>query len=900
MSVTAAPDAALVKARDGSPGGEVAAADETAAARGRADLVLAAMRDSRASLVVLASIAILQVAFFTVARSSPFAQGLLYQVTSAVCVAAVGLGLRRHMRGAVRTWVTLAAGITCFATGDLLWALRNAYAVDAVPNAASDIAYLAAYIPLIWSLFRLTASRREGRDDLTRELHDATIIFFSAFTLLWFLTLDSIVHAPGQSTGQTVLDLLYPAFDLVLLSLLVRFALAAAAWPPAYRLLALGFGFTFLGDILWRAMPASAAAAVASWTNFAFMTAYGFWAAAMLHPSAASLGRPADFDRELSLTLSRRRLAVLGAAVLVPAIVLLTRRGKFDDGFDLVVFSVALAVIPLMTLERVRVIVRALHRALNDLEDLVAACPVPICVVDGNAIVRTWNAAAEEVSGYRSQEVIGLPPPLRAAGDDERVADLYGAALAGARFKGVEVKLLDRFDRPLDTRFSTAPLSGGGLIALFEDVSEERRHAEEMTFLAQHDSLTGLLNRATFRTEFEASLVEPLSRGTVVVLDLDNLKLVNDAGGHAAGDQLLVELPELLRAQLRPTDVFGRLGGDEFGIYLREIDVTHASAIVERLLQAARNYRLRTGDGTFDITLSAGLYEVGPADSAAVALRRADEALYDAKARGKNNARVWEANGHEQPGWTRRWSPIIKDAISEGRIEIFLQPVVELPSGRAAFHEALCRLRTPAGEYVQPRQFLEPAAQLGLMPTLDRHIVGLAATALREHPELTIFVNLSPSSFDDEALLRLLESTLKELPPHRLGFEITEEASFRDFDAAALKLARLRELGARIAIDDFGLGYTSFVHVAALPSDLIKIDAELVRAGSDTSADAIVAAITTVAHAHGKKVVLEGVETKADAERALAHGIEFAQGWLFGAPEPLTPVDLPATASVHA
>ena len=303
-----------------------------------------------------------------------------------------------------------------------------------------------------------------------------------------------------------------------------------------------------------------------------------------------------------------------------------------------------------------------------------------------------------------------------------------------------------------------------------------------------------------------------------------------------------------------------------------------------------RGYRLSTSDRVYDTTMSAGVYTLEPGDTPDKAFRRADAALYEAKARGKNTFELWRPGGLAHLAEGRTWSPQLKNALDEGRVEIHLQPIVSLADEQIVFHEALCRIRRVDGGQFEPAAFINHAERLGLTPALDCRVLDLTAQLLAQDEHLKIFVNFSTSSFDNHELLEHLHQVLETLPAGRLGIEITEHTSLSDFNRATTELTALKALGSLIAIDDFGVGFSSFSQLAAIPSDLIKIDGRFAADDSNNPADSAIArAITNVAHAYGKHVVIEGIETAHAAQTALEIGIEYAQGWYYGKPVPVSP-----------
>jgi Amt family ammonium transporter len=458
---------------------------------------------------------------------------------------------------------------------------------------------------------------------------------------------------------------------------------------------------------------------------------------------------------------------------------------------------------------------------------------------------------------------------------------------------------LHRDGHPIDLRVSTAALRAddGRSVALFEDVTREREQEEAIAYLASHDPLTGLPNRRRFEEELASAAATRADARPkhVALFDIDDFKSLNDSGGHAFGDEVLRELSTLLGRTLRHQGLLARLSGDEFALIFFDLDEEGAARVVERLLDAARDFR-RDADGvTFDVTLSAGLYSLAPGDAPELALKRADEALYRAKASGKNRTEVWGASSVPFIGAARAWSPRIKDALRDDRVDLYVQPIVKLADETSMFYEALCRLRSKDGTIVPAGDWIDHAEQIGLMPSIDLRMIEKAEEILCSGTDLRLFVNISPSSFLDGRVLRRLEDALDRVPRGSLGIEITEHTALTDLERAAETLSRFRDQGALVAIDDFGLGFTSFAELATLPCDIVKIPGTFADGSGQSSDDGVIAAaITTIAHHYGKQVVIEGVECVAAARRARLVGIEYAQGWHYGGPMPS--VELGSTA----
>ncbi len=836
------------------------------------------------------------VAAYLVCSGTPVAEGVLYMAASLGGLTALLVGLRWRLSRAVRAWQMFSLAVALFAGGDLLWALDEVAGLRAPWPHLSDVLYLGSYPLFAGALIGFSASRREAMETVTRQIADAGLLFTAAFSGVWFLVLDPIVDRQGLAGVDLALTVAYPMLDLVLLSLTLRYVFTSGPWPLAYRLVATAFFLMFVGDIAWRVSLASGSYGVSSAINTLFMGGYVLWAVAALHPSVKEIGRFGFVAPALRHRMAWRRLAVVGIASCVPPVVLVLGRRRIDDRTDIVIFAVALLALPLLTLIRVGDMLQSLHRVLAERDQIIDSSPVPIAVVDRDGIVHVWNPAAEEVSGFAAADVIGSAAPIVPAEDHQRVALLYSEALRGVAHEHVDVKVLNSEGHPIDVRVSNAPLGtdDGRIVALFEDVTREREQEEAIAYLASHDPLTGLPNRRSFEEELAA--VTTTHAGArpkhVALFDIDEFKSLNDTGGHTLGDEILRALATLLGRTVRHDGSLARLSGDEFALILFDVDDEGAMTVVERVLDTARDFRLDADGITYDVTLSAGLYSLAVGDAPQLALRRADEALYRAKANGKNRAEAWGTSPLPWIGAARAWSPRIKDALRDDRVDLYLQPIVTLADETVTFHEALCRLRAEDGTIVPAKDWIEHAEQIGFMPSIDLRMIEKAEEILCSDRGLRVFVNISPSSFLDPRVLGRLDAALARVPRGSLGIEITEHTALADLGRAVETLSRFRAHGALVAIDDFGLGFTSFAELATLPCDIVKIPGSFTEgAQPNLDTEVIAAAITNIAHHYGKQVVIEGVEYAAGARRARQFGIEYAQGWHYGRPVPSVELD---------
>jgi diguanylate cyclase (GGDEF)-like protein/PAS domain S-box-containing protein len=439
------------------------------------------------------------------------------------------------------------------------------------------------------------------------------------------------------------------------------------------------------------------------------------------------------------------------------------------------------------------------------------------------------------------------------------------------------------------------------MLSQFEDVTERRRYEAELRHLADHDPLTGLLNRRSFERELERHVahVERYGpRGAVIVLDLDHFKTINDTLGHGVGDELITRVAQALRVRLRASDVLARLGGDEFAVLLPEGGREEAVGVAEDILATVRGQAVLASSGhARRVTASLGiaLLEPGRRLTPDAVLVEADLAMYEAKEAGRDRYAVADGERADDHVATRiSWADMIRDALAEDRFVLHAQPIVDVDSGRIGQYELLLRMLGADGELIPPGAFLAVAERFDLIGQIDRWVVrrGIAmlAEASQAGRDITIEVNLSGRSTGDPELLALIEAELHEsgVDPARLIFEITETTAVANIAAAQAFAVRLADLGCRFALDDFGAGFGSFYYLKHLPFDYLKIDGEFVRhCAEDRTDQLVIQAVVDIARGLGKRTVAEQVGDDATIALLRRLGVDQAQGYLLGRPAPL-------------
>ena len=431
------------------------------------------------------------------------------------------------------------------------------------------------------------------------------------------------------------------------------------------------------------------------------------------------------------------------------------------------------------------------------------------------------------------------------------------------------------------------------------DISEQRRLTERLSYQASHDSLTRLLNRREFEARVQDQLAQPTQRtGALLFIDLDQFKLINDTSGHRAGDELLVQLATMMREQLRPDDLLGRLGGDEFGVLLGGVaTMDGAVQAAERLRRSLESFVFTWDQRTYMISASIGAVMLSGTSTLKELFAHADAACYLAKEAGRNRVRF---HSEDDAAVTRRltemeWANRIRDAVRDRRLLLDYQELHALQPGAApGVHvELLLRLRGEDGREVLPGAFLPAAERYGLMPLIDRWVVQHALANIdRLHPLGRALgscaINLSSSSLEDADFVEFVAGLLREfsVDPGRVMFEITETVAMRNFAASSELVSRLRALGCKVALDDFGAGMSSFGYLKNLELDMVKIDGSFVQGlEHDRMSQSIVRAVTEIGHQQGLAVVAEWVSSQAMLGILRGMGIDYAQGFALHKPE---------------
>ena len=535
------------------------------------------------------------------------------------------------------------------------------------------------------------------------------------------------------------------------------------------------------------------------------------------------------------------------------------------------------------------------------LRTVVEAAGDAVLTVDETGRVLAFNRAAEELTGWTADELIG-EEALRLVHPADHPALRAEVLAAMAEGRDAVDQMRARCVRrdgtvcPVEVSLARADLPGGRIfMVIARDLSERSRVEEELTRRALHDPLTGLPNRVLLHERLTRALARAERSGrwpTVLFIDLDHFKGVNDRVGHDGGDRLLVQVAHRLLSELRPSDTAARLGGDEFVVLGDGLDPELAHTLASRLLEAIGR-PIHVGGTEVSVTASIGVVEAARGTTADELLRDADRSMYRAKDSGRNRLQVFDDDLRQASAQRLQLATELRRALSGDELELWYQPQFAIGDLRMVGVEALVRWRHPELGLLEPATFLDVATESGIDVALDRWVLHRASTEAASWAdggpttEVVLWVNLSARSLTDGVLSETVLDTLAAtgLAPRRLGVEVTEQALVRDLDVAASGLGRLRRAGVRVAIDDFGTGFSSLSWLERLPLDVLKVDRSFIGGlGAAEDDTTIVRSIIAMAHGLGLAALAEGVETPEQVALLRGLGCDHLQGFLLSPP----------------
>lgn len=545
-------------------------------------------------------------------------------------------------------------------------------------------------------------------------------------------------------------------------------------------------------------------------------------------------------------------------------------------------------------------------------ENLLDTIEIIILTLDDEGRIVSVNRHGEKAIGQSEAELKGMfLDDLLSEPEAENMIATVLDVLSGSDPRPIQHEALltatGKIDRHVvwaHSRIGKMARNGAVILSAGLDITEHREAQERMSWLNDHDALTALINRRRSEAAIQAAIQDALDNdrhGALLLLDVDNFKDINDTSGHETGDRLLRLIADALRAWLETNPIsrsatLGRVGGDEFIMLLPDIGKVDAMYTAERLLETLNSLRVQGAAANHPVMVSAGitLFPEHGADAHEL-LSHADMAMTHAKASGRGQWHLFSLRDdiHNDIADRVYWRERIDHALTHERFKLYFQPMLALADNQIHHYEVLLRMLDENDAIVPPDKFIPIAERSGLISRIDRFVIE---HALRQHmqlsakhPNLTLSINLSAKAFEDAILTDVLAATIARynVDPAHLIFELTETAALADTVNARKLMDRLRNIGCLFALDDFGVGFTSFHYLTELPVDIVKIDGAFVRGISQNrTSQLIVEALVGVSNGLGITTIAEFVESAETLETLRSLGVNMAQGFHIGRPQP--------------
>jgi diguanylate cyclase (GGDEF)-like protein/PAS domain S-box-containing protein len=543
-----------------------------------------------------------------------------------------------------------------------------------------------------------------------------------------------------------------------------------------------------------------------------------------------------------------------------------------------------------------------------------------VITTDAQGRITSLNPVAEQLTGWSSEEakVLPLTEVFKIVNEVTRqpVENIAEIALRENRVVDLinHSVLIARNNEEFAIDHSAAPIHASdgqimGTVLVFRDSTSSRNMARQLSWQANHDALTGLVNRREFEYQLEQAVFNAQTQNQqhiLLYLDLDRFKIVNDTCGHSAGDELLRQIAQQFQQKVRKTDILARLGGDEFAVLLYQCPLDQGIQIAELLLQTVQGFRFGWQEKNFTIGVSIGLVAIDQETrSAANVLSQADTGCYAAKDQGRNRVHICQVPETEEAASRGeiQWVVQINQAIEDNRLSLYCQPILSLSSRKSKYQycEILLRLRNEKGQFISPMAFIPTAERYHLMQKIDRWVIQAVfeylsgfynQSSLTSEPTNSPLyaINLSGEILNQEGFIDFLKEQFyqSQVSPHLICFEITEMVILSHLTKAATLIKSLKEMGCWFALDDFGSGMSSFNCVRTLPIDFLKIDGSLIKNIVDNPIDnVLVESVNRIAHAMNIETIAKCVENEAIFQKVQDLKLDYAQGYAIAPPQPL-------------
>ena len=820
-------------------------------------------------------------------------------------IAVVVIGVAAHQPRRVRAWALVGGSLGFLAIAQLIWTVLHFGGSNTFPS-LSDAAHLLAATLLVAALAMLGQDASPDENSLGSV--ETAIVAIAVGLGVWLAAVEPYLADRGLAFSDRAWAVLVPMVDALACAIALRTAAQNRYRVRATVLLAVGTGLLLVSDVARSfvemrgpLVPGGLIAAMAIAPPLVI-------AAASLDPTMTHRNQPADTASILGLG----RVVWLSVAVLTPLTVLLTLNvsglGTRTTRTIASVCAVVVVVLALTRMWRLVATVRTLteRKGQDRLAAMVEHSSDVVLLVDADGIINYASPGLASTLGHRPTDWTGRSVIDLVAGDDRDAAatELRQASrLPRGEMAKFEASLVRVDGQRRRMEATIANLLGGdavdGVVVTFRDVTEQRNLERQLSHRAFHDELTGLANRALFldRMDHALRVVRPDDDPVVVLfIDLDDFKSVNDALGHGVGDQMLRSIADRIRRVAGAGDTPARLGGDEFALLLEDRGgIDRALDVAEALLEAMRQPVTLAGH-ELTVLASVGVAVSTAGMTTAGLLRDADTAMYEAKRAGKSQIKIFDPAMRLSASRHLEFRSDLGSAIERNELRLVFQPMVDLRSQQVVGAESLLRWEHPTRGPIGPSEFIPIAERAGLIVPIGMWVIEesiRSAARWQSRGPQRVSVNVSAPQIRSPDFVDHLRRSLEahQLEPKLLALEISETMLVDEPESTTDNLARLRELGVLIALDDFGIGYCSLSYLRRFPVDIVKIDRQFVHElDGDPRAVPMAAMILQLTAGLGVLSVAEGIEHTGQLSALQALGCDIGQGFLLS--EPLEAAEL--------
>ena len=837
---------------------------------------------------------------------------LMSLAASVACLARA----RQAHNGMRRSWIAIGSGSLCYAAGEAVWTWTESVRGQEVQfPSLPDVGYL-GMVPLMAAGLLMLPVARQSAANRVRSVADGLLIATSLLLISWIFVIKPLLIEGSDSVLGRYVLLAYPVTDVVLVTI-VFYALAMLrrGGQDSGPLVLIGAAVVLLGvtDSVYAFVALDGSYASGTVLDVGWFASFALILLAARRPDRAPLDTPRDdtADKQPFATLLPYAAVVLALLVSV-----FWRARGGGDAFAswsrsllilLIVCRQLLTLLENRHLTRnleLRVATRTAELQVSEqrFEALVQQSSDSVALISADSTVRYQSESVERLFGYPAALLIGrkvievvgpVTGPQIAAAMESLIGQPHATTVIevvmphrNGQRRLAEMTITNLLDEP----------SVNGFVLNTRDIHDEKELQDQLVHTAYHDGLTGLASRALFRERLAEVYALSARHADVAVLflDLDGFKEVNDSLGHAAGDQLLVQVAERLNRSVRDGDLVARFGGDEFAVLITSIIAMADAETVAHRIIAALGEPFHIGGRVQHIGASIGLASAGDAADIEHLQRNADLAMYRAKAAGGAGLARYDPRMHDQLVDRLALEADLRSALERDELTLHYQPTVDLGTGEVIGFEALVRWRHPTRGLVMPMDFIGIAEATGLIVPLGRWVLAEAcrqavAWGAGTTREFKMAVNVSVRQFDHCDLAAVVADVTAEtgMPLGQLCLEMTESVLLSDTDENLTQLLRLKALGVTLAMDDFGTGYSSLAYLRRYPMDVLKIDRSFVdRLGGDAEDAALVHTIVRLGRSLGMRTVAEGIENAVQLTALREMGCDFAQGYYLSRPLP--------------